>query len=30
MANNLLTSTVITREALRILHGKLGFIGNVN
>jgi hypothetical protein len=30
MPNTLLTPTVITREGLRILHGKLGFIGSVN
>lgn len=30
MANTLLTPTMITREALRILHQKLNFIGNVN
>ena len=30
MANSILTPTMITREALRILHGKLGFLGNVN
>ena len=30
MANSILTPLVITREALRILHGKLSFIGNVN
>ena len=30
MANNLLTPTMITREALRILHTKLSFIGGVN
>src|SRR5690242_20147185 len=30
MANNLLTPTMITREALRVLHQKLNFIGNVN
>ncbi|MCZ4270895.1 P22 phage major capsid protein family protein [Maritalea porphyrae] len=30
MANTLLTSTKVTREALRILHQKLNFIGNVN
>lgn len=30
MANNVLTATAITREALRVLHGKLSFIGNVN
>lgn len=28
--NNLLTPTQITREALRILHGRLGFVGSVN
>lgn len=30
MANSILTPTQITREALRILHAKLNFIGNVN
>jgi hypothetical protein len=30
MANTLLTSDKITREALRILHQKLNFVGNVN
>lgn len=30
MANNILTPTMITREALRILHQKLNFVGNVN
>ncbi len=30
MANTLLTPTIITREALRILHQKLNFIGNIN
>ena len=30
MANTLHTPTVITREALRILHQKLTFLGNVN
>ncbi len=30
MANALLTSQIITREALRILHQKLNFIGNIN
>lgn len=30
MSNTLLTSKVITREALRILHQKLNFIGNIN
>ncbi|MCC7122269.1 MAG: hypothetical protein IT493_11995 [Gammaproteobacteria bacterium] len=30
MANTVLTSTKVTREALRILHQKLNFIGNVN
>lgn len=30
MANVLLTPTAVTREALRILHQKLNFIGNVN
>lgn len=30
MANTILTPTVITREALRVLHQKLNFVGNVN
>lgn len=30
MTNALLTSQIITREALRILHQKLNFIGNIN
>lgn len=30
MANSLLTPTVLTREALRILHGKLTFVGGIN
>ncbi|MEE9540455.1 MAG: P22 phage major capsid protein family protein, partial [Candidatus Thorarchaeota archaeon] len=30
MANSILTPLMITREALRILHGKLSFVGNVN
>ncbi|ALN73537.1 hypothetical protein [Aureimonas sp. AU20] len=30
MANTLLTSTAITREALRILHQRLNFIGAIN
>lgn len=30
MANSILTPTIITREALRVLHGKLSFIGSVN
>jgi hypothetical protein len=29
MANALLTSTAVTREALRILHQKLNFVGNI-
>ena len=29
MPNNLLTATQITREALRILHQKLNFVGNI-
>lgn len=28
--NTILTPTMITREALRVLHGKLSFVGNVN
>ncbi len=30
MANSLLTPVMVTREALRILHQKLNFIGNIN
>jgi len=30
MANTLLSPTVITREALRILHANLNFVGNIN
>jgi len=30
MANGILTPTMITREALRVLHQKCNFIGNVN
>ena len=30
MANTILTPTMVTREALRILHQKLNFIGTVN
>lgn len=30
MANTLLTPTMVTREALRILHQKLNFVGNIN
>jgi hypothetical protein len=30
MANSNLTPTMITREALRVLHQKLNFVGNVN
>lgn len=30
MANSLLTPTAVTNEALRILHQKLNFVGNVN
>lgn len=30
MANAILTSTAVTREALRILHQKLNFIGNID
>jgi hypothetical protein len=30
MANTLLTPTMITREALRILHQKLNFVGTIN
>ena len=30
MANALLTATAVTRESLRVLHQKLGFVGNVN
>src|SRR5947207_12328179 len=30
MANTLLSPTIITREALRLLHGNLNFIDNIN
>ena len=30
MANTILTPTAVTREALRVLHQKLNFIGNIN
>ena len=30
MANTILTPTAVTREALRVLHQKLSFIGNIN
>ena len=30
MPNTLLTPTMITREALRVLHQKLNFVGNIN
>jgi hypothetical protein len=30
MANSILTPTMITREALRVLHGKLSFVGACN
>ena len=30
MANTLLSPTIITREALRLLHANLNFIGNIN
>lgn len=30
MANTLLTPTAVTREALRVLHQKLNFVGNIN
>jgi len=30
MANDILTPTKVTREALRILHQKLNFVGNIN
>ena len=30
MANTLLTPTMVTREALRILHQKLNFVGSIN
>ena len=29
MANTLLTPTAVTREALRILHQKLNFVGSI-
>jgi hypothetical protein len=30
MANTILTPTIITKEALRVLHGQLSFVGNCN
>ena len=30
MANTPLTSTEVTREALRVLHQKLNFVGSIN
>jgi hypothetical protein len=30
MSNSILTPTAVTREALRILHQKLNFIGSIN
>lgn len=30
MPNSILTPTAVTREALRILHQKLNFVGNIN
>src|SRR5689334_16158506 len=30
MSNSLLSPTIITREALRILHANLNFIGSIN
>ena len=30
MANSILTPTAVTREALRVLHQKLNFVGNIN
>ena len=30
MANSLLTPSAVTREALRVLHQKLNFVGNIN
>jgi len=30
MSNTILTPTMVTREALRVLHQKLNFVGNVN
>jgi hypothetical protein len=30
MSNTILTPTAVTREALRILHQKLNFIGTIN
>ena len=30
MSNTILTPTAVTREALRVLHQKLNFIGNIN
>ena len=30
MANSILTPTMITREALRVLHQQCNYIGNIN
>jgi hypothetical protein len=30
MSNSILTPTAVTREALRILHQKLNFVGSIN
>src|SRR6478752_8635472 len=30
MANSILTPTMVTREALRVLHQKLTFVGSIN
>ena len=30
MANSILTPTAVTREALRVLHAKLNFVGSIN
>jgi len=30
MANNLITSSIITKETLRIIHNNSAFLGNVN
>ena len=29
MANSILTATAVTREALRVLHQKLNFVGSI-
>lgn len=30
MTQTILTPTAVTREALRVLHAKLNFVGNIN